>query len=417
MRKGTPGVPDGPPVGASGAIFRQSHSSDEAMQLEHVGIAVRDAAATVEIFEKLLGARPYKAEEVASESVRTLFIDAGGPRIELLEATDEGSAIARHIASRGEGLHHLAFEVPDIDGAHARLAAAGFRLLNPQPKRGADDKRIFFVHPRDGGGVLVELCQTDAAPLAPSLAAEPDGRVAYYVHGRDDAPPLVMLHGAMGSTAMETRRLTRHLETNFRTVSVDFAGHGASDAFDGHGLSIELFAGNVLAVLDELAIERAHVFGFSLGAAVALYLAHHHRQRVDGLALHGANVQWDVREAQAMIQAMRPEIVERAKPRWAAWLAEAHGEPGWRDLAARMIRFTEHLPANHFLDDDLAGIETPTLVSHGDSDRFFRLDHALHLHRTIPGARLAVHPGIDHPIQKVDASGFARMLALFFGEL
>ena len=387
------------------------------MHLEHVGIAVRDASASADLYERLFGVRPYKSEDVASEAVRTLFLAAGGPKLELLEATSDESPIAKHIASRGEGLHHLAFEVPDIDAAHARLAEEGFRVLNPQPKRGADAKRIFFLHPKDTGGVLIELCQTSPSPLAPDFVPAGAERVAFYVCGHEAAPPLVLLHGAMGSSGMEMQRLVPHLEAHFRTVAIDFAGHGASSDFPASTLSIELFADNVLTVLDELGIQRAHIFGFSMGAAVGLYLAHAHRQRVDRLAVHGSNVRWAVEEARAMIQAMRPEIVERANPRWATRLATAHGEPRWRDLADRMIRFTEHLPQHHFLDDDLAAIDVPTLVSHGDADRFFRLEHALHLRQNIPGAQLAVHPGLDHPIQQVDASRFAGMLRHFFQQV
>lgn len=127
------------------------------LRLEHVGIAVHDASASIRVFQALFGRTPYKTEDVVSEGVRTHFIDAGSTKIELLEALDPGSALGRHLETRGEGLHHLAFEVPDLAAAHARLTEAGFRLLG-QPKEGADGKMIFFVHPKDTSGVLIELC-------------------------------------------------------------------------------------------------------------------------------------------------------------------------------------------------------------------------------------------------------------------
>lgn len=131
--------------------------NDLLVRLEHVGIAVQDASAALQVYETLFGITPYKTEDVPSEGVRTHFLDAGSTKLELLEVTDPDSALGRHLATRGQGLHHLAFEVPDVDAAHARLEAAGFRPLGPV-KDGADAKRIFFVHPKDTAGVLVELC-------------------------------------------------------------------------------------------------------------------------------------------------------------------------------------------------------------------------------------------------------------------
>lgn len=380
------------------------------MHLEHIGIAVTDTSATLDLYERLLGARAYKRERVESEGVLTTFLDAGGPRLELLEATRADSPIARHLAARGEGLHHLAFEVPDVDAAHARLAAAGFRLLNPAPKRGADDKRIFFIHPKDTNGVLIELCGTSPLPLDPDMAPAGNERVAFYDGGNPQAPALVLLHGAMGSVELEMRPLLAALEPHFRTIAVDLAGHGRSSDFaEADPIPLELFRDNVLTVMDHLGVGTAHVFGFSLGAAVGLLLAHSQRARVARLAVLGANVQWTEDEARAMIAAINPAAVAE-RPRWAARFAETHGEPRWRVLASRVMRFTERLPQHHFPDDALSRIDTPTLVAHGDRDRFFRLEHALHLQRTLPDARLAVLPNQDHPLHHLDAPLFARML-------
>lgn len=130
------------------------------MKVEHIGIAVNNLANANDLFTSLLGIAPYKEESVASEHVTTSFFMAGQTKIELLEATSPESAIARHIEKRGEGIHHIAFEVEDIHAEMSRLRAAGFQLLNETPKRGADNKLVCFVHPKSAQGVLVELCQT-----------------------------------------------------------------------------------------------------------------------------------------------------------------------------------------------------------------------------------------------------------------
>lgn len=128
-------------------------------RLEHIGIAVKDLEASNLLFEQLLGEPPYKIEEVNSEHVKTSFFKTGESKIELLEATAPESAIARYIDKRGEGIHHIAFEVKDIHAEMERMREQGFRILNEQPKRGADNKLVCFIHPKSANGVLVELCQ------------------------------------------------------------------------------------------------------------------------------------------------------------------------------------------------------------------------------------------------------------------
>ncbi len=128
-------------------------------KIEHVGIAVKDLEASNEIFEKLLGVPNYKIEEVLSEGVKTSFFKSGPNKIELLEATNEDSPIAKYIEKKGEGVHHIAFAVDDITAEIERLKGEGFIVLNETPKKGADNKLVAFVHPKSANGVLVELCQ------------------------------------------------------------------------------------------------------------------------------------------------------------------------------------------------------------------------------------------------------------------
>lgn len=129
------------------------------IRIEHIGIAVKDLAAAEETYTRLLGTPCYKRERVESEGVVTAFFQVGPNKIELLESTREDGPIAKAIAKRGEGVHHIAFEVADIRAEMARLAAEGFTLLNAEPKRGADNKLVCFVHPREANGVLIELTQ------------------------------------------------------------------------------------------------------------------------------------------------------------------------------------------------------------------------------------------------------------------
>ncbi len=128
-------------------------------KVEHIGIAVKDLKTAVNLYEKLLNTYVYKTEEVASESVKTAFLQTGPNKIELLEALSADSPITKFIEQKGEGIHHIAFEVDDIVAEMARLKSEGFVLLSDEPKPGADNKLVCFVHPKSAGGVLVELVQ------------------------------------------------------------------------------------------------------------------------------------------------------------------------------------------------------------------------------------------------------------------
>jgi methylmalonyl-CoA/ethylmalonyl-CoA epimerase len=129
-------------------------------KLEHVGIAVKSLSDSVSLFEKLLNTPCYKTEYVETEQVNTAFFKKGETKIELLESTDPGGVIARFIEKKGEGLHHIAFEVENIDLEMERLKNEGFILLNEKPKPGADHKLVCFLHPKTSNQVLIEICQT-----------------------------------------------------------------------------------------------------------------------------------------------------------------------------------------------------------------------------------------------------------------
>jgi methylmalonyl-CoA/ethylmalonyl-CoA epimerase len=129
------------------------------LKTEHIGIAVKDLAISVPLFEKLLNSQCYKTEQVETEKVNTAFFQKGETKIELLESSDPSGVIAKFIEKKGEGLHHIAFEVADIEAEMVRLQGEGFVLLSDKPKPGADNKRVCFLHPKGTNGVLIELCQ------------------------------------------------------------------------------------------------------------------------------------------------------------------------------------------------------------------------------------------------------------------
>lgn len=129
------------------------------IRIEHIGIAVSNLKESIELYEQLLQTPCYKTESVPSEHVSTAFFKVGESKIELLEASNPESPIAKFIAKKGQGIHHIAYEVADIHAEMKRLAALGFELLQSEPKKGADNKLVCFLHPKTSGSVLVELCQ------------------------------------------------------------------------------------------------------------------------------------------------------------------------------------------------------------------------------------------------------------------
>lgn len=130
------------------------------IRIDHIGIAVKDIESSRSLFESLLGTPQIKSELVASENVLTSFFQSENSKIELLHSDDPDNVINRFIAKRGEGIHHIAFEVEDIQKAIADLQTKGFQFINDEPKLGADNKMICFLHPKSSNGVLIELCQS-----------------------------------------------------------------------------------------------------------------------------------------------------------------------------------------------------------------------------------------------------------------
>jgi methylmalonyl-CoA/ethylmalonyl-CoA epimerase len=132
------------------------------MKIEHIGIAVNSLGSSDDLFERLLGKKNYKQESVAREGVTTSFYEVGESKVELLEASSEDSPIAKFLSKKGEGIHHIAFGVDDIYAEIERLKKEGFIFISEEPKDGADNKLVVFLHPKSTNGVLIELCQEKA---------------------------------------------------------------------------------------------------------------------------------------------------------------------------------------------------------------------------------------------------------------
>lgn len=378
-------------------------------QLEHIGIAVNDVDAVTRCFEALLGTEPYKAETVSDQQVRTHFLDAGGPKLEFLEALGPDSPVQRFLDRRGEGLHHLAFEVADLAATMEALREAGFELLSEQPQAGADDKQIAFVHPKQTHGVLVEFCESRTPDWTSLEVPRHDGHLSVFERGSRTRPSLLVLHGAAGTTRDETAPLMRRLESSFHLIGVDLSGHGESAAPPNAPLSLDVFAEDARRALDAVDCPRAHVFGFSLGGAAGLHLAHQTPDRVERLALFQSAAQWRPAQVTQMQTRLSLDALRAHSPDRADRLQARHAHP--ERLFRQLRAFVETLPAaSDALMNALPEISTPTLVGAVDRDPLFDLDDARALHAHLPNARLAVLPGERHSLAQVPLDSLAALL-------
>lgn len=213
-------------------------------KLEHVGVAFDDVEAALTIIRELLREESYKSETIERDAVRTHFIRGGGAKLELLQALDDSSSLARFLRKRTGGLHHLAFEVDDLDATHRRLAQTGFRLLDDAPRAGADGQSIFFVDPRDTGGVLFEFCRRTRSILRSFVAETPSGTYRIRLCGRPGNPVLLVLdHDFEDLDAFAAL-----LEPSIFFLALDGTGAGRTERQD---VAAD-FLKDIAAVLDQL---------------------------------------------------------------------------------------------------------------------------------------------------------------------
>ena len=230
------------------------------LKLEHIGIAVEDGSAASLTLKKLFGTAPYKEESVVREGVKTLFIDAGGPKLELLESIAGDSAVAKFLGKRGEGLHHIAVEVDDIEAHFDRVQREGFTVLSEGPVDGADGKRVFFVHPRDCHGILVEFCRQVRPTWRNAEVQRPHGTVSTYSAGSARATPVLLLHDQGSSANEDFSELLPTLERSMHVVAFDAPGYSTHE--------------HAKAVLNSHFVQKdALVVGKGLAAEAAVQMA------------------------------------------------------------------------------------------------------------------------------------------------
>jgi methylmalonyl-CoA epimerase len=256
------------------------------LKLEHIGIAVSEGSVAANTLDRIFGAGPYKMESVPAEGVKTFFIDAGSAKLELLESLAPDSTIAKHIEKRGEGLHHIAVEIDDVDAHHERLRLDGFAVIPDAPIQGADGKRVFFVHPRDCHGILVEFCQQVRPTWRYSEIEMPHGTVTSYAAGSVEAPPVLLLHDQGMSATLDFDALLPTLERSMHVITFDAPGHGDSRGWPPGTSVLRAADKHARAVLNWYDVtDAAVVVGRGRAAEAAAQVAKSYPELVKSLVL------------------------------------------------------------------------------------------------------------------------------------
>ncbi len=250
------------------------------IKLEHIGIAVDDAEAVAALYNHLLGHPPYKAETVDAQGVRTHFIAAGTAKLELLEALVPTSPVAKYLDKRGPGLHHLAFEVPDIDAHFAQMQAAGFQPLGTAPSTGADGKRIFFLHPKQTHGVLVEFCQSTPTPITTTTISHRGNTWAMVECGTRTSPSLLVVPPPETAVFPALEMLLRRLEPHLHVCTLDTQ----------HITTPAQLAEAAADIRTTLGHTQTHLLGLGTGCEAALSLATEDPDQMGHIMLHAPSI-------------------------------------------------------------------------------------------------------------------------------
>lgn len=258
-------------------------------RLEHIGIAVSDPTRVRSLLSELLGLEAYKIETVESERIDTHFIGADGVKLELLETHDADSVIGRFLERRGGGIHHLAFEVERLETVLERASRLGLKPVNAEPKEGADGKRVFFLHPKETYGILIEICESDRFTGSKLTVPVPHGDVTVFRAGSEESFPILLFHDAGSSSLRDFAGVMALLEPYVQVLAFDAPGHGESSGRSPDSHFLQGAGKQALAVLDHLEIDEAVVAGTGVGAAAAAAVAVQDGSRVRGLAFIDPN--------------------------------------------------------------------------------------------------------------------------------
>ena len=385
-------------------------------QLDHIGIAVEDAEAVTRLFEDILQTLPYKIEEVAAQRVKTHFIAAGTAKLELLEATAEDSPIARYLEKHKGGMHHMAFEVGNIRAMWRRLENLGYPLIGDSPSPGADGKQIFFMHPKQTHGMLIEFCQSERKQLEPTRIPFRDGELAVFEAGEEGKPPVVLLHGAAGCTQMELEPMLHRLSKDYKIYALDFPGHGQSAGFADDSFEPALFIDSAATVFDHFQLAQANLFGFSLGGFIALSYAYQNPARIRRLAVHATHIFWDPALVETMLSRVDHENIKQTSPELVRYLEQMHGKENWITLFEKTKDYTVNIINFRKDYEHVWGVQTPTLVSAVDEDDLFTVESPVRLHQTLSNSNLAIIPGKRHAFQNVNLELMVPLLRRHFGQ-
>ncbi|MEJ8758343.1 alpha/beta hydrolase [Pontibacter sp. H259] len=223
---------------------------------------------------------------------------------------------------------------------------------------------------------------------------------------------LLLLHGALGA-ASTLAPLKQALAITYNVYTLDFAGHGGQ-ALPEQGYSIELFADNVLAFMNEQQLEQVHIFGYSMGGYVGLYLAHQHPTRVKSVFTLATKFAWSEESAAKETKLLNPEKIKEKVPQFATILAERHVPQPWEDVMRQTASMMQQLGANPTLTPAiLAAIQQPVQVAVGDADTMVSLEETIDTYRTLPNARLLVLPATKHPLEMIAGSRLQHEIQLF----
>ena len=331
------------------------------LRLEHIGIAVHEPEAVASMFQTILGVRPYKQETVSREHVRTHFIPTDSVKLELLEAVSPDSPVARFLEKRGEGLHHLSFEVADIHATMKHVVTRGFKPLSDEPRKGADGKLIFFLHPRQTHGVLIEICQSVPCPPEPIGVPFEDVFVSVLSYGDSSNPPLIVLLDTEMPIIDDWEQLFRNLEPHYSVLSIPL--NLQDNSYQQEWATIDRITEITCAVLDFFVIEKTNLFGISRSCIAALRLANTHPDRIQKLVLFPVQGNSDV--------------------------------------------FTAHSKLSKV---DLVQIEPSTLICTVDRNDMIDIEAITSLHKMLPNSSLAVLPTSERFRTQIDLDVLSRII-------